>query len=105
MSMSLDGFIAGPNETVDHGLGDGGHRLHEWALTGADRPTGINGQVFDELMSTGGVVAGRGTVEPAGFWGGDHHDGVPIFIVSRHEPDRRTEPWPLITTCATSRPR
>ena len=30
MSMSLDGFIAGPNEGPDNGLGDGEHRLHEW---------------------------------------------------------------------------
>jgi len=34
--MSLDGFIAGPNEGPGNGLGDGGHRLHEWFLTGAD---------------------------------------------------------------------
>ena len=33
MSMSLDGFIAGPNEGPGNGLGDGGHRLHEWCLT------------------------------------------------------------------------
>jgi dihydrofolate reductase len=48
-------------------------------------------------MATGAVVAGRGTVEPAGFWGGDNHDGVPIFILSRNEPDPRTKQWPLIT--------
>jgi dihydrofolate reductase len=91
MSMSLDGFIAGPNEGPDNGLGDGGDRLHEWAFsTGADtdshsavpgRPSGVNGQVFDEFMTTGAVVAGRGTFEPAGGWAGDHHDGVPIFIL------------------------
>jgi dihydrofolate reductase len=94
MSMSLDGFIAGPNERPDNGLGDGGHRLHEWAFSGgtADdlgvpgRPSGVNGEVYDEMMSTGAVVAGRGTFEPAGGWGGDHHDGVPIFILSRHRP-------------------
>jgi dihydrofolate reductase len=104
MSMSLDGFIAGPNETRDNGLGDGGDRLHEWAFAGADpdqktvaRPPGVNGQVFDEFMTTGAVVAGRGTVEPAGFWGGDHHDGVPIFILSRNEPPAETRQWPLIT--------
>ena len=34
--MSLDGFIAGPNVGPDNGLGDGGHRLHEWALPGAE---------------------------------------------------------------------
>ena len=40
MSMSLDGFIAGPNESPDNPLGDGGHRLHQWALgNDADRPS------------------------------------------------------------------
>jgi dihydrofolate reductase len=103
MSMSLDGFIAGPNEGPDNGLGDGGHRLHEWVFTGAEanhkvsRPVGVNGQVFDESMSTGAVVAGRGTFEPAGGWGGDHHDGVPIFIYSRHEPGIDIGQWPLVT--------
>ena len=48
-------------------------------------------------MSTGAVVAGRGTFEPAGGWGGDHHDGVPIFILSRREPDSETAQWPLVT--------
>jgi dihydrofolate reductase len=103
MSMSLDGFIAGPNETPDNGLGDGGERLHEWAFTGTeadhkkvDRPAGANGEVWEEMMSTGAVVAGRGTVEPAGFWGGDHHDGVPIFILTRHDPDDLPQ-WPLVS--------
>jgi dihydrofolate reductase len=104
MSMSLDGFIAGPNETRDNGLGDGGMRLHEWIFAGPGRdpgtvarPPGVNGQVFGELMATGAVVAGRGTVEPAGYWRGDHHDGVPIFILSRSEPPEETRRWPLIT--------
>jgi dihydrofolate reductase len=99
MSMSLDGFIAGPNEGPGNGLGDGGHRLHEWALTGdgAGHPAGVNGQVFDEAMSTGAVVAGRGTFEPANGWGGDHHDGVPIWVFSRHEPGIDVSGWPLVT--------
>ena len=107
MSMSLDGFIAGPNERPDNGLGDGGHRLHEWAFAGADagregregvaRPAGVNGEVWDEMMDTGAVVAGRATFEPAGGWGGDHHDGVPIFIYSRHEPGIDTGQWPLVS--------
>ncbi|HEX6583835.1 MAG TPA: dihydrofolate reductase family protein, partial [Thermoleophilaceae bacterium] len=104
MSMSLDGFIAGPNEGPDNGLGDGGHRLHEWALAGAEGDHkkigslgGVNGQVVDEFMATGAVVAGRGTFEPAGGWGGDHHDGVPIFILSRREPDSEKGQWPLVT--------
>jgi dihydrofolate reductase len=104
MSMSLDGFIAGPNERPDNGLGDGGHRLHEWALPGADASHkeisdlgGVNGQIVDEFMATGAVVAGRRTFEPAGGWGGDHHDGVPIWVYSRHEPGIDVSAWPLIT--------
>jgi dihydrofolate reductase len=106
MSMSLDGFIAGPNESRDNGLGDGGERLHEWAIPGgggvedieATRRSGsVNGKVVDEFMSTGAVVAGRGTFEPAGGWGGDHHDGVPIWVLSRHEPGIDVSQWPLVT--------
>jgi dihydrofolate reductase len=96
MSMSLDGFIAGPNEGPGNGLGDGGHRLHEWAFTPGP-PSGVDGEVWDEMMSTGAVVAGRGTFEPAGGWGGDHHDGVPIFIVAREEPGIETGQWPLVS--------
>jgi dihydrofolate reductase len=48
-------------------------------------------------MSTGAVVAGRGTFELAGGWGGDHHDGVPIFILSRQEPGIDIGRWPLVT--------
>jgi dihydrofolate reductase len=104
MSMSLDGFIAGPNAGPGNGLGDGGHRLHEWVLPSADADhkaisglAGANRQVVDEFMATGAVVAGRGTFEPAGGWGGDHHDGVPIFILSRREPDSEPGQWPLVS--------
>src|SRR3954452_5570134 len=94
MSMSLDGFIAGPNERVDNGLGDGGERLHEWGFPEGGRLGDVNARVVNEFMSTGAVVAGRGTVEPAGYWGGDHHDGVPIFILSR---SKRDSEWPLVS--------
>ena len=104
MSMSLDGFIAGPDDGPGNGLGDGGHRLHEWFLTGADtshrevddRLDGVNREVMDELMSTGAVVMGRRTFEFAGGWGGDHHDGVPIFVLSRREADAVMR-WPAVT--------
>jgi dihydrofolate reductase len=105
MSMSLDGFIAGPNEGPDNGLGDGGNRLHEWAMTSSGdvdldatrRSGGANGKVVDEFMTTGAIIAGRGTFEPAGGLGGDHHDGVPIFIYSRREPGIDISQWPLVT--------
>jgi dihydrofolate reductase len=104
MSMSLDGFIAGPNEGPGNGLGDGGHRLHEWATTGGGvdleamrRAGGANAEIIDEFMSTGATVAGRGTFELAGGWGGDHHDGVPIWVFSRHQPGIDVSGWPLVT--------
>jgi dihydrofolate reductase len=104
MSMSLDGFIAGPNERVDNGLGDGGERLHEWMFDGhgaGDVTTvgtrgAVNQGLLDAVMSTGAVVAGRGTFEPAGGWNGDHHDGVPIFILARGPIESFPE-WPLVT--------
>jgi dihydrofolate reductase len=105
MSMSLDGFIAGPNAGPGNGLGDGGERLHDWFPTRAEAVRmarsgglhGVNGQVMGEVMATGAVVAGRGTFEPAGGWGGDHHDGVPIFILSRREPGSEPGQWPLVS--------
>jgi dihydrofolate reductase len=104
MSMSLDGFIAGPNEGPGNGLGDGGMRLHEWMFGEGDvdlesirRSGGANGQIVDEFMSTGATVAGRATFELAGGWGGDHHDGAPIFIYSRREPGIDISQWPLVT--------
>jgi hypothetical protein len=64
MSMSLDGFIAGPNEGPDNGLGDGGHRLHEWFWTDADddrgvpgRPAGINTKGGDSSMTAGPSIS------------------------------------------------
>lgn len=107
MSMSLDGFIAGPNEGPGNGLGDGGERLHDWLFADIPRMSShtsplvseavVNGQVVSEFMATGAVVAGRGTFEPANGWGGDHHDGVPIFILSRQAPGCDIESWPLVT--------
>jgi dihydrofolate reductase len=102
--MSLDGFIAGPNEGPDNGLGDGGHRLHEWCLPGGGddfkaaiaRLRGVNRQIYDESMSTGAVVAGRRTFEPAGGWGGDHHNGVPIYILSRNPAPAWAADWPAV---------
>lgn len=104
MSMSVDGFIAGPNVAPGNGLGDRGHRLHEWFLPdagaghegGTGHLAGVNREVMDEVWSTGAVVVGRRAFELAGGWGGDHHDGVPIFVLSRHQPDLKPR-WPGVT--------
>jgi dihydrofolate reductase len=92
MSMSLDGFITGPDDGPDHGLGVGGERLHAWlpeggAETSSYRPDDESGAtVFDELMDTGAVITGRRTFDIAGGWSGDHHDGVPVFVLTHDAP-------------------
>ena len=97
MSMSVDGFITGPDDSREHGLGVDGERLHGWLGAGDGDPQSYRpadeagATVFDELMATGAVITGRRTFEHAGGWGGDHHDGVPIFVLTHAAPD---EPAP-----------
>jgi dihydrofolate reductase len=85
MSMSLDGFITGPSDGPGQGLGLNGSRLFRW-LDERNTP-GPNKDVFDELMATGAVIAGRRTYENADHWHGDHHDGVPVFVLTHHPPE------------------
>ena len=92
MSMSVDGFITGPDDSLDHGLGVNGERLHGWLSAGGIDPGSyrpvddVGRTVFDEAMSTGAVIVGRRTFEHAGRWDGDHHDGVPIFVLTHAAP-------------------
>jgi dihydrofolate reductase len=92
MSMSVDGFITGPDDSAEHGLGVGGERLHAWLADGGTDPASrrpaddAGATVFDEVMATGAVLTGRRTFEFAGGWAGDHHDGVPIFVLTRSAP-------------------
>jgi dihydrofolate reductase len=99
MSMALDGFITGPDDDSEHGLGVNGERLHAWLhdTTSEEgpvdfRPTGVNGQVYDEVLATGAVVVGRRTFELAGGWNGDHH-GVPIYVPTRGTPPEPASDW------------
>ena len=85
MTMSLDGFVAGPGDGPDAPLGTGGFRLFNW-LDRRDDP-GPSGEVYAEAMATRAVIAGRRTYELAGRWQGDHHDGVPIFVLTHDVPD------------------
>lgn len=90
MSMSLDGFIAGPDDRAGQELGRGGFRLFNWL---DDRLSpGPNGQVFQEAMATRAVISGRRTFELAGRWQGDHHDGVPIFVLTHRFDDGDVPP-------------
>jgi dihydrofolate reductase len=89
MTMSVDGYVVGPHDSVDAPMGDGGFRLFNW-LDRRNDP-GPSGQVVSESMATRAVIAGRRTFEHAGQWNGDHHDGVPIFILTHEVP---SEPPP-----------
>jgi dihydrofolate reductase len=105
MSMSLDGYIAGPNDAPDNPGGDDFMRLHEWYGFASDAaPTaetvdasGIGNQFLKEIKETGAVLAGRNTVEQVDYWGGDHHGGVPIFVPSHLPPGPSVAKYPLVT--------
>jgi dihydrofolate reductase len=89
MTMSVDGYVVGPDDSVDAPMGEGGFRLFNW-LDRRNDP-GPSGQVVGESMATRAVISGRRTFEHAGQWNGDHHDGVPIFILTHEVP---SEPPP-----------
>jgi len=100
MSMSLDGYIAGPNDDVGNPGGDGFMRLHEWYGFEGDPPNtkaiGWGAHFMDEINATGAVLAGRRTVEQVDHWGGNHH-GVPIFVPSHRPPGASVANYPLVT--------
>jgi dihydrofolate reductase len=99
MSMSLDGYIAGPNDELSNPFGDDGQRLHDWFVSPDGeffRPSGPAGELFDEWNATGAVVVGRRTAEFVDHWGGDHH-GVPLFVPSHRPPGPSVAKYPLVT--------
>jgi dihydrofolate reductase len=100
MSMSVDGYIAGPNDEPNNPGGDDFMRLHEWYGFEAPPPntmgTGWGAHFMEEGNATGAVLAGRRTVEQVDHWGGNHH-GVPIFVVSHRLPGPSVANYPLVT--------
>jgi dihydrofolate reductase len=105
LTMSLDGFIAGPNQTVEQPLGVGGERLHEWiyGLATFRERYGESGgtrnaddDVLWESMDAAGAVLmgrrmfsggdGRWEDDPVadGWWGDDPPFGVPVFVLTHH---------------------
>jgi dihydrofolate reductase len=99
MSMSLDGYIAGPNDNPNNPGGDAFMRLHEWYGFESTPPntkgTGWGARFLDEINATGAVLAGRRTAEQTDHWDGNHH-GVPIFVASHRPPDPSTAKYPLV---------
>ena len=103
ISMSLDGFIAGPNQSEENPLGEGGVQLHEWVvgLEAWRKPHGMEGGevnastevVQESLENLGATVMGRNMFGGRGPWGDEPWDGwwgdhppfrMPVFIVTHH---------------------
>ncbi len=104
VSMSLDGFIAGPEPSEEHPLGQGGMQLHEWVfeLEAWRKPHGREGgevnastEVVEEsLTNVGATIMGRKMFGgDAGPWGEDPWDGwwgedppfhTPVFVLTHH---------------------
>ena len=106
ISMSLDGFVAGPSQTLEQPLGEGGEGLHEWVfrlaswrephgLSGGDAEAVDNEVVAEGLRATGAVVMGRrmfsggegqwaDDTNADGWWGDDPPFHVPVFVLTHH---------------------
>ena len=108
ISMSLDGFVAGPNQSQENPLGEGGERLHEWvfALSAWREAHGRQGgevnesaRIFeDSRQNVGAGVMGRNMFGPVGggswsgeewtgWWGEDPPYHYPVFILTHHARD------------------
>jgi dihydrofolate reductase len=96
ITTSVDGYITGPNDGPDKGLGEGGERLHYWVFGGPwsygedvrSEPTGADKAFLDSWMARlGAVIGGRGTFEAADRWGGSNPWPIPFFILTHHPDD------------------
>ena len=112
LSVSLDGFVAGPNDSPDNPLGDGGQALFAW-YGGGDTAMTLPGtdMVFhvsrasaellqEEWGKLGAMVAGRRMFDIANGWGGNPPGGGPCFIVTHAVPpewDKQGSPFVFVT--------
>ena len=99
ITTSIDGYITGPNDGPEAGLGEGGERLHYWVFGGPWRyedersgeATGADKAYIDQAEeNVGAVIGGRGTYDAAAAWGGSNPWPVPFFILT-HRPDEQPE--------------
>jgi dihydrofolate reductase len=124
ISMSLDGFVAGPNQSEENPLGEGGMQLHQWAfaLAAWRRPHGQEGGtvnastsiVEESLQNIGATVMGRNMFGGGGGpWGDDPWDGwwgenppfhTPVFVVTHHPREPLAKDGGTTFTTASSPP-
>ena len=98
LSMSLDGFIAGPNDGPENSLGDGGEQLFKWYSGGdadfkwpsgtmTSRVSAASAAYLREMIPTvGALVTGRRTFDIAHAWGGRHPLNVPVVVMTHTIP-------------------
>ncbi len=105
ITMTLDGYIAGPNQSVEHALGEGGERLHDWAYNlkffremhgdSGGGETGVNDDVLREAFeNVGAHIMGRNmfgggpgpwAADPwRGWWGDNPPYHTPVFVLTHH---------------------
>jgi len=96
MTMSLDGYVAGPNDGKAHPLGEhDGMRIFDWYMAGPMLPgdldilhpaAGVDREVVDEMFEeSGAFVFGRRTYDITNGWDGRHPvNGVPVFVLTHH---------------------
>ena len=91
ISMSLDGYVAGPDDGPELGLGVGGERLHEWVVELASwrEPHGLEGgetnassQVAEDMGASGAVIVGKRMFDNAHGWGDEPPFGKPVFVLT-----------------------
>ena len=94
ITMSLDGYVTGPNDRPGAGLGDGGERLHYWVFGGPwtydepprGTPRGPDQEYLEQTFSSAGAwLVGRTMHDVVDGWGDDPGFGVPVFVVT-HRP-------------------
>ncbi|MDT5093583.1 MAG: hypothetical protein QOH60_2946 [Mycobacterium sp.] len=93
MSISADGYVAGPGQSEQHPLGIGGEALHQWHL-GAAKNHPVNLQVVSDMMDgMGATIMGRNMfgpirgewdVEWKGWWGEDPPYHCPVFVLTHY---------------------
>lgn len=104
ITMSLDGYVAGPNDGPDKGLGDNGEHLFSWYQSG-DTPyktpggdwefriSAASAALIDEAITGSGVlVTGRRTFDIAHAWGGQHPADVPVVVLTHRVPEEWVKP-------------